>query len=298
MAGVINTGSFAKDLLPFIGKWFGDEYKDYEPLYSRIFKVEDASSRFVEEPLVSGFDLPVQMGDGEAVSYDNSKQGYNKRYTMNKYGLGFIITREMLDDGLALMNGEKFSRMLRGSMEKGREVISHNVLNNAFDSNFTGGDGKELCAADHPTMAADLDNLASTDLSETSVEQAWIDIGNFKDDRGLKIHVMPKKLVIPLDEKFNADRILNSPLRVATADNDKNAVKDVIDEVCVSPYITDTNAWYIITDANDGLKYKNRQDITLSTDNDFDTDNAKFKAIMRFDVGWTDPRGVYGSAGA
>ena len=302
---VISGGSFAKDLLPFIGKWFGDEYKDFEPLYVGMMDVEKAKSRFVDEPLVAGFGLPVQKDEGSAVSYDAAKQGYNKRYTMIGYALGFIITRDMLDDGLALVNGERFARHLKRSMMKGREVVAANVYNNAFDtaSFADGGDGKALLTTDHPTQSADLRNELATaaDLSEAALEQVYVDIINMKDDRGLRIHIRPRKLIIPPDLKFEADRLLKSALRPATADNDINVVKDmglIPEGSMVNPYLSDTDAWFVRTDAPDGVKMKMRRDIDLSTENDFDTENAKFKSVMRFDVGWTDPRGLFGSPGA
>ena len=300
---VISGGSFAKDLLPFVGKWFGDELKDYEPLYPKIFEVMQAKARFHDEPLIPGFGLPVQKAEGASVTYDSTKQGYNKRYSIIDYALGFIITRNMLDDGMALVSGERFSKHLKRSMIKGRESVCAAVLNRAFNSSYTGGDGKEMCATDHPTQAGNQQNEPTTasDLDENALEQAYIDIFNTKDDRGLRVHVEARKLIVPPDLAFEAERLLKSEHIVDSANNDINAVKsmNIIPEgFMVHPYLSDADAWFILTDAPDGLKYLNRRDIDLSTDNDFDTENAKFKSVMRFDVGWTDFRGIYGSPGA
>lgn len=300
---VISGGSFAKDLLPFVGKWFGDEHKDYDPLYPKIFEVVQAKARFHDEPMVPGFGLPVQKAEGASVTYDSTQQGYNKRYSIIDYALGFIITRNMLDDGLALVNGERFSKKLKQSMVKGRESVCAAVLNRAFNSSYTGGDGKELCATDHTSQAGDLKNEPTTasDLDENALEQAYIDIVNMKDDRGLRIKVMPKKLIVPADLAMEAERLLKSEHRVGVANNDINAVKSIglIPEgYMMHPYLTDADAWFILTDQQDGLKFLNRRDIDLTTDNDFDTENAKFKSVMRFDVGWTDFRAIYGSPGA
>lgn len=188
-------------------------------------------------------------------------------------------------------------------MMKGREQTATQVLNRGFNSTYTGGDGKELFATDHPTLGADLANepTVATDLDEAAIEQAHTDISNFKDERGLRMDVRMMKLILPLDLTFDAHRLLASINRVETANNDINAIRDMSlfpDGIVISPYLTDADAWFVKTDVKDGLKFKMRNDITLSNDNDFDTDNAKFKAIMRHDVGWSDPRGAYGSPGA
>lgn len=300
---VINGGSFAKDLLPFVGKWFDQEGKDLDPIYPKIFKVEKVEGRIIDEPTSAYFGLPVRKAEGAAVTYDSATQRYNKRYTVVDYALGFIITRNMLDDGMALVTGERMARNLRRSMHKGKDQVCAQVLNRAFNSSFTGGDGKELCATDHPTLSADLANepTAAADLTEAALEQGCIDVGNMKDERGLRLNIKPRKLVIPLDLKFEAHRLLATTGRVGVADNDTNAIKDMgilPEPTVVNPYLTDDDAWFMLTDAPDGLKLKDRREIDLTTDNDFDTENAKFKSVMRFDVGWSDPRGVYGSPGA
>lgn len=300
----ITSGSFSKDLLPFIGKWFGDELEDYDPLYSKVMGVSSLSTATTEDNLMPGFGLPQEKAEGASIQYDSTAQGYRKRYEVTDYASGFIITRNMLDDGLAISKGEKFARLLKRAMVKGRETVVATTLQNAFDSTYTGGDGKELCATDHPTQAADLANEPSSasDLDESSLEQAYIDVADWRDDRGLRIHCMLKKLVIPPQLKFEAERLLKSELRTGTANNDLNATRTtgLIPEGAMEHvYLNDdADRWFILTDCPDGLKYYNRRDIDIETDNDFDTENAKYKSVMRFAHGWTDPRGIYGSPGA
>lgn len=301
---VIAGGSFSKDLLPFIGKWFGDTLKNYEPLYTQVHEVNMISSRTIEDNLLPGFGLPVEKSEGAAITYDSTQQGYRKRYEVIDYALGFIVTRNMLDDGLAISRGERFARKLKESMIKGRETVVATTLQNAFDTNFTGGDSVALCVTNHPTQAADLANTPSTasDLDETSLEQMYVDIADWRDDRGLRIHVQARKLVVPPQLRFEAERLLKTELRTATANNDVNALRTtglIPEGYMEHVYLNDdADRWFVLTDAQDGLKYYNRREIDLETDNDFDTENARFKSVMRFSHGWTDPRGIYGSPGA
>lgn len=303
--GIIITGSFTQALRPGIDTWFGDEYKDYEPLYSKIFEVVTPDNRsYVEDAMVSGLGLMVVKDQAQGVRYDAAKQGISPRYDHVAYGLGFIITMEMLEDGLAMSKAERFTRQLKRSALKTRETIAHQTLNRAFTSGYTmtNGDGSVLCSTSHATRGGNQSNKLSVDadLSEAALEQAKIDIDATKDDRGLKVHPLVKSLIVSSSDQFNAHRILNSVGRVATADNDPNALKDmgVVKNLVVSPYLTDSDAWFLTTDVSRGLIFNNRKDPTMTSDNDFDTENAKFKCIMRFSCGWTDFRGVYGSQGA
>lgn len=306
MSGIIITGSFPQALRPGINKWVGDVYKDYAPLYSKIFKVEKPDSRaYVEDAVMSGMSLLVAKDESAGIRFDAAKQDYSPRYDHLAYGLGFIITMEMLEDGLAMSKAQRYTKMLMRSALQTRETVSHLILSRGFNSSYTqsGGDGVELMSTAHPTRGGNVSNKLSTDadLSEAALEQAVIDIRNLVDNRGLRMSVMPKTLVVPTASQFEAHRILESQLRVGTANNDPNALKAMgyIQDVVVSPYLTsDTDAWYIITDVPDGLKFMNRKDPTMTSDNDFDTENAKFKVLMRFSVGWTDFRGIYGSQGA
>jgi phage major head subunit gpT-like protein len=301
---VITTGNFQKLLLPGIRKLFGDEYKDMPVLYPMYMDVVKSTRNFEEDTLYSGLGLGKIKPEGSAIQYDDTSQQYTKRYTNVTYANGFIITREMMEDGVAPFKAERLTKSLARGMVQTKDIVAANVMNRAFNSSYTGGDGKELCATDHPTLSSDLRNELSTaaDLSEASLEQAIIDLSDFRDHRGLRMHHMPKKLLVPKELRFEARRILGSEGRVGVADNDLNAIKSLGDlgvgDVIVNNYLTDTDAWFIITDVPDGLKFQVRREMEIGTDNDFDTENAKFKATMRFDTGWTDPRGVFGSPGA
>lgn len=301
---VITTGNFQQLLLPGIRKVFGDEYKDIPLIYPQYFDVTSSDRAFEEDVLTSGLGLAKKKPEGSAIQYDDATQQYTKRYTHVTYANGFIITREMLEDGMAPFRAERMTRSLKRGMMQTKEIIGANVLNRAFNSTFTGGDGKELCATDHPTLSSDLRNELTTpaDLSEASLEQAVIDLKDFRDHRGLRMMVSPMKLVVPLALRYEARRLLASELRPGVADNDVNATKSLGDmgagDVIVNNYLTDNDAWFITTDVPNGLTYMVRREAEIGTDNDFDTENAKFKATMRVDAGWTDPRGVFGSPGA
>src|SRR3990167_2504517 len=303
--GIMNTGSFPQDLRPGIKEWFGLKYKDWESFYDKIFEMRASSRNYEEDALVSSFGLVVEKPEGSAVSYDTANQGITPRYRHISYGLGFVITQEMMDDGIAMSNAEKFVKALKYSALLTKEVVAANILNRAFNSSYTmsGGDGKEMCATDHPTRAGDQSNELTTaaDLSEAALEQALIDIHNAKDDRGLKIAMRAKKLIIPVNLIFEAQRILKSPLRVSTADNDINALKSlnyIPDGVVASPYLTDTDSWFLLTDCPDGLVYYNRKDMVVDTDNDHDTNNMRTKVLYRCSFGHSDFRGIFGSPGA
>jgi len=229
-----------------------------------------------------------------------------KDYTIVDYGLGFIITRNMVDDDQYRRPAKNRARALAFSMRQTKEILGANVLNRAFNSAYTGADGKELCATDHPngggaggTYANEPDN--GLDLSQDALEQVWIDIASWENDRGLKIAVQPRRLIIPPALNFEAHKILMTVQDPDSANNTINAIKSlgVIPEgAFVNHYLTDSDAWFVITNVPNGLKYIERMADTFSTDNDFDTDNAKFKAIFRCAFGWTDPKGIYGSPGA
>ena len=219
------------------------------------------------------------------------------------YGLGFIITREIYEDDLYGKVGAQKAKALARSMRQTKEIIGANIYNRAFTSTYTGGDGKEMIATDHPNVSGGTfsNELATpADLSEAALEQAVIDIAGFRDDRGLLIAAKPEKLIIPYQLQFEAKRILDTDLRYQTADNDLNAIKEMglFREVVVNHYLTDSDAWFIKTNVQDGVKYFERRADQFEMDNDFDTENAKFKATARYSFGWSDPRGIYGSAGA
>ena len=236
------------------------------------------------------------------MTYDVEKQGFLTRYTHVEYGLGFIISRRLVEDDQYDVVGERRARGLAFSMRQTKETVAHNVLNRAFTSTYSGGDGKEMCATDHPnisggTFANELSTAAN--LSEDALEQACIDLMKFTNDRGLRINAMPETLIIPVDLKFEAARILQSDMRVDTANNDINALKyfGKFKRIVVSPYLSSATAWFIKTSVKDGLKHFERRADDFAQDGDFDTGNAKYKSTGRYSFGWTDPRGVYGTPG-
>lgn len=301
--GIINTASFAKALWPGVNKWYGEAYNEYSPEWTKLFESHISRRAFEEDVGTSGFGLFVQKSEGSPISYDSARQGFTSRYNHVTYALGFIITRETVEDDLYDVVGKKKARALAFSLRQTKEIIAANVYNRAFNSLYVGGDNKRLCASDHPNVAGGTyANELSTaaDLSEAALEQACIDIAGFTNDRGLLIKVLPKTLIIPRQLMFEAKRILGSDGRVGTDLNDLNALKNMgmIPETVVNHYLTDTDAWFIRTDVKDGPKYFERRADDFGMDEDFDTENAKYKATARFSFGWTDPRGVFGSPGA
>lgn len=301
---IMGTGHFGKALWPGINAWYGQKYKEWPTRYTSLFDTHKSSKHYEEDVGVSGMGLAQVVGEGEPVTYDSERQAFVTRYTHVKYGLGFIITKELYEDDLYSVAGERRSKGLAKSMRQTKETVGANVYNRAFNASYLGGDGLELCSLLHVnfsggTWANELTTAA--DLSEASLEQAFIDIRKLTDDRGLKAAVMPKSLIIPVDLEFEAERILKSPYRVGTADNDINAIKTMgklPGGVIVDEWLTDTDAWFIRTDADHGMKYFTRVEDSFAQDNDFDTDNAKYKARARYSFGWSDPRGLFGCPGA
>ena len=252
---------------------------------------------------MSMFGLAPEKPEGTPIPYYTAQQGFTSRYEHVTYGLGFIITEEMIDDDLYDVIGERNARALAKSMRVTKETVGANVYNRAFNGSYVGGDNVSLLNTAHPNVAGGTwSNTLSTaaDLSEASLEQACIDIMKWEDDRGLPVQIMPKSLVLPVDEVFNAERILKSNLRAGTADNDTNALNNMgkFNDVVSSVYLTDPDAWFIRTDVQDGMKYFERKADDFSMDNDFDTSNYKYKATGRYSFKWSDPRGLFGSPGA
>ena len=300
---VITSGSFAKALWPGVNAWYGKEYDEYPVEYTQLFEKNTSSRAFEEDVGVSSFGLAVVKPEGASISYDSERQGFITRYNHVVYALGFIITREMMDDDLYDVVGQRKAQGLAFSMRQTKETIAANVYNRAFNSSYTGGDGKEMIATDHPNVAGGTwsnELTTAADLSEAALEQAYIDISAFTNDRGLLIGVRPKCLVIHPSNMFEVKRILGSEKQVDSANNNLNALKTmgVIPEVVVNHYLTDSDAWFIRTNVKNGLKYWERRADSFDMDNDWDTENAKFKATSRYSFGWTDPRAIYGSAGA
>lgn len=302
--GVITTSSFAKALWPGINAWYGKKYKEYPQQYLEIFEKNTSTKAFEEEVGITGFGLASVKTEGAAINYDDQSQGFTSRYTHVTYGLGFIITREMYEDNQYVEIGLRRANALAFSMRQTKEIVAANVYNRAFNSSYTFGDGKEACATDHPNKSGGTwSNELSTpaDLTEASLEQACIDIGEFTTDRGLLINVTPQKLLIPPELEFEAARILkNVQWRPNTANRDINALVvtgKIPKGYVVNNYLTDADAWFLLTDCPDGMKYFERRGDSFAPDNDFDTENAKFKATGRYSFGVTDCRGLYGSPG-
>jgi len=306
--GVINTGSFAKALWPGINAWFGQTYNEWPEEYKDLFATESSSKAYEEEVGVSGFGLAAEKSEGSGILYDEASQSFVNRYTNKTYTLGFIVTQEMIEDNQYDISviGKQQSRALAFSMRQTKEIIAANIYNRGFTGagNPVYGDGQVLLSNAHPTKAGGTFSnipVVMADISEAALEQACIDIASFTNDRGLKISVMPRKLIISKEQMFEAERILKSTLQNDTANNAINALKMTgmfKDGVAVNHYLTDPDAWFIRTNCPDGMKYFNRVDTAFAMDNDFDTTNAKFKARFRCSFGNTDPRGIYGSAGA
>lgn len=301
MAVPVNTAAFGKALWPGVNSWYGRAYAEYPVEYTSLFETQKINRHSLEDVGVTGLGLAKETGEGEPVQYEGERQGFITRYQPVQYTLGFMITEIMIEDDLYNIIAERRSKALAFSMRQTKEIIGANVYNRAFNSSYVGGDGKELCASDHPNVSGGTwSNLASVDMSENALEQAVIDISKWTDDKGLKIAVMPKSIIIPADLEFDVYRILNSVGRVGTGDNDVNAIKAMgkfPGGVVVNHYLTDTNAWFIRNNVQDGMKYIERRADTFTMSDDFDTSNVKFKASARYDFGWTDPRALYGSAG-
>lgn len=300
---VMNTGSFAKALWPGVNAWYGKAYSEYPVEYTKLFEIYKSSKAFEEDVGISSFGLAVQKGEGQPITYDNERQGFITRYQHLVFALGFVITQEMMDDDQYDVVGQRKAQSLAYSMRQTKEIFGANVYNRAFNGSFTGGDGVSLINTAHPLIAGGtFSNQIATaaDLSEAALEQACIDIAGYTNDRGLLIAVRPKSLIIPRQLIFEAKRILATDGRVGTDANDLNALKTMgmIPEIVTNHYLTDPDAWFIRTDVPHGMKWFERKADSFDMDNDFDTSNAKFKAQMRFSAGWTDPRGLYGSAGA
>ena len=300
----ISRQQLAKELEPGLNALFGLEYKNYENQHTKIYDIENSDRAFEEEVMLSGFANAAVKAEGSAVTFDTANEAFTSRYTHETIALAFAITEEAIEDNLYDRIATRYTKALARSMAQTKQIKAANVLNNGFDSSFPGGDGKELFATDHPTQSAGtLANELSTsaDLSETSLEQAMIDIAAFKDERGFKIAARGLKLIIPSELQFTAERILRSPARVGTADNDLNALssKGMLPQgYVVNNYLTDTDAFFIKTDIPNGMKMFNRANLKTAMEGDFDTGNVRYKARERYSFGFSDWRGMFGSPGA
>lgn len=301
---MITSSNFAKALFPGINAWYGKAYSEYAPEYTALFDSSTSTRAYEEDVGISSFGLAQEKPEGQSIAYDDETQAYVSRYQHTVFALGFNITREIYEDDQYDIVGKRKAESLAFSMRQTKEVVGANVYNRAFSGAYVGGDGSPLLSATHANFAGGTWSntlAAAADLSEAALEQACIDISRFTNDRGLKIAVMPESLIIPAELVFEAERILKTPHRVDTDKNDINALRSMgkfPKGIVVNHYLTDPDAWFIRTNVKNGMKHYTRRAMEFGIDNDFDTDNAKYKASERYSFGWTDPRGLYGSPGA
>ena len=300
----ISRAQLAKELEPGLNALFGMEYGRYENEHSEIFETESSDRAFEEEVMLTGFGAAPTKNEGGAVNFDDAQESFTSRYTHETIALAFAITEEAIEDNLYDRLASRYTKALARSMAHTKQVKAASVLNNAFNSSFTGGDGKELCATDHPLDGGGtFSNEPSTaaDLNETSLEDAMISISGFVDERGLKIALRGMKLIIPPALQFIAERLMASTMRVGTADNDINALRStgmLPNGYTINHFLTDTDAFFILTDAPRGFMHFERTPLATQMEADFDTGNMRFKARERYSFGFSDPRCVFGSKGA
>jgi len=298
----INRAQLAKELEPGLNALFGMEYSRYENEHAEIFDQEASDRAFEEEVMLVGFGEAAVKQEGSAVQFDTAQESFTSRYSHETVALAFSLTEEAVEDNLYDTLSARYTKSLARSMAYTKQTKAANILNNAFST--AGGDGVSLVNTAHPTaLGGTFSNRNSTDadLNETSLEQAMIDIAGFIDERGLKIAMQGRKLIIPVNIQFVADRILNSTLRVGTSDNDINALRNMgmlPDGYTINHYLTDTDAYFVKTDAPNGFKHFVRAALTTGMEGDFDTGNMRYKARERYSFGFSDPRCVYGSQGS
>ena len=298
----MTTGAFAKALWPGVNSWYGKEYGEHKVQYTELFDTFTSRKAWEEDVAISSFGLMQVKGEGAAVQFDNEQQGPTSRYTHVTYALGFIITRELVEDDLYDVVGERKARGLAFSNRQTKEINGANVYNRAFNTNYVGGDGVTLLNSAHTRVAGGtFSNILSTaaDLSEAALEQATIDLMKYTNDRGLNIPVLPVSLIVAVDNVHVADKIMQTEYEVDSTNNTVNVVRSKFPGgVKVNQYLTDADAWFIRTNVKDGMKHFVRRADDFDMDDDWDTDNAKYKATARYSFGWTDPRALYGTAGA
>ena len=301
----ISRAQLVKELEPGLNALFGLEYKRYDSEHEEIYSKESSDRAFEEEVMLSGFANADVKQEGQGVSFDEAQETFTARYTHETVALAFAITEEAMEDNLYDRISSRYTKALARSMANAKQVKGAAPLNNGLPgvATFNTGDGVSLINGSHPTLAGTFSNTltVAADLNETSLEQAMIDIAAFTDERGLKIAARGMKMIIPSALQFTAERILKSPGRVGTADNDINALKNmgmIPQGYRVNHYVTDTDAWYIITDVPNGMKYFDRAPLKTAMEGDFDTGNVRYKARERYSFGCSDPRGIYASPGA
>jgi phage major head subunit gpT-like protein len=299
----ISRAQLLKELLPGLNALFGLEYKRYEDQHKEIFEVETSERSFEEETKLSGFAPAPVKNEGSAIAYDNAQEAFTARYNHETIALGFALTEEAIEDNLYDSLSSRYTKALARAMAYTKQVKAAAVLNNGFNAAFAGGDGQALFSAAHPLVSGGTNsNVASTpaDLNETSLEAAAIQIQAWTDERGMLIAANPMKLIVPPSLQFVATRLLETTLRVGTADNDLNAIKSngtIREGYTINNFLTDPDAWFLKTDVPNGLKHFVRTPMSTGMDGDFDTGNVRYKARERYSFGWSDPLGVWGSEG-
>ena len=300
----ISRSQLLKELLPGLNALFGLEYQKYGEEHKEIYESETSERSFEEETKLSGFGAAPVKAEGAAIAYDNAQEAWSTRYTHETIAMGFSITEEAVEDNLYDSLSARYTKALARAMAYTKQVKAAAVLNNGFSASYKGGDNVALFSTAHPLVGGGTNSntpAAQVDLNETSLEAAIIQIAAWTDERGLLIAAKPRKLIVPPALMFVAKRILDTDLRVATADNDLNAIKAmgaIPEGYTVNHFLTDTNAWFIKTDVPNGMKHFTRSAMATSMDGDFDTGNVRYKARERYSFGWSDPLGMWGSSGS
>ena len=300
----ISRAQLLKELLPGLNALFGLEYKKYGEQHKEIFETESSERSFEEETKLSGFQAAPVKDEGAAMRYDNAQEAWTARYNHETIAMGFSITEEAIEDNLYDSLSSRYTKALARGMAYTKQVKAANILNNAFTAGYTYGDGQVLCSTSHPLVSGGVNSntpAVAADLNETSLESAVIQIAAWTDERGLLIAAKPTKLVVPPALQFVATRLLETKLRVGTTDNDINALENngsIPGGYTINNYLTDTNAWFLLTDVPNGLKHFVRTPMQTGMDADFDTGNSRYKARERYSFGVSDPLGIFGSPGA
>jgi hypothetical protein len=300
----ISRAQLLKELLPGLNALFGMEYKRYGEEHKEIYETETSERSFEEETKLAGFSAAPVKPEGQAIAYDNAQEAWTARYNHETIAMGFSITEEAMEDNLYDSLSARYTKALARAMAYTKQVKAAAILNQGFNSGVTYGDGVSLFSTAHPLISGGTNSNRPTvgaDLNETSLENAVIQIAAWTDERGLLIAAKPRKLIVPPSLQFVATRLLETELRVATADNDINALKNngsIPEGYTINHFLTDTNAWFLTTDVPNGMKHFVRTPLSQSMDGDFDTGNVRYKSRERYSFGWSDPLGMFGSQGA
>ena len=300
----ISRAQLLKELLPGLNALFGMEYKRYGEEHKEIYETETSERSFEEETKLAGFSAAPVKPEGQAIAYDNAQEAWTARYNHETIAMGFSITEEAMEDNLYDSLSARYTKALARAMAYTKQVKAAAILNQGFNNGVTYGDGVSLFSTAHPLISGGTNSnrpAVGADLNETSLENAVIQIAAWTDERGLLIAAKPRKLIVPPSLQFVATRLLETELRVATADNDINALKNngsIPEGYTINHWLTDTNAWFLTTDVPNGLKHFIRTPMSTSMDGDFDTGNVRYKARERYSFGWSDPLGIFGSPGA